>query len=130
MPRATSAVLGWGGIGRKPVVTVSSGGGDRLAEFVPVCREEEVPEGRGLAVEVAGLRVAIFKSEGNIYALSGRCPHANGPLGHGWIEDGEAVCPLHHWRFRLTDGRCTTVRGNAVHRFACEVREGQVWVRV
>ena len=29
----------------------------------------------------------------------GRCPHANGSLGLGWIEDGEAVCPLGETRW-------------------------------
>jgi nitrite reductase (NADH) small subunit len=101
-----------------------------MAEFVAVCRVEEVAEGRGLPVEVGGLRIAVFNDRGRFSALLGRCPHANGPMGHGWIEDGEAVCPLHRWRFRLRDGRCTTVRGQALHRFACEVRDGQVWVAV
>jgi nitrite reductase (NADH) small subunit len=98
--------------------------------FVAVCRLEEVPEGRGLSAEVDGLRIAVFKDGGQVFALSGRCPHENGSMGHGWVEEGEAVCPLHRWRFRLASGRCTTVRGASLHRFACEVREGQVWVAV
>jgi nitrite reductase/ring-hydroxylating ferredoxin subunit len=101
-----------------------------VAKFVAVCRADEVVEGRGRPVEVEGLRVAVFNHGGSYHALLGRCPHANGPLGHGWIEEGEAVCPLHHWRFSLTTGRCTTVRGESVHRFRCEVREGVVWVEV
>jgi nitrite reductase/ring-hydroxylating ferredoxin subunit len=106
------------------------GGGRVMPEFVPACGVEAVPEGRALAVEVEGLRLAICRDGGGFVALSGRCPHANGPLGHGWIEDGELVCPLHRWQFRLKDGRCTTVRGQSVHRFACEVRDGTVWVAV
>jgi nitrite reductase/ring-hydroxylating ferredoxin subunit len=98
--------------------------------WIPACRVEDVPEGRALAVEVEGVRVAVFNDGGNIYALSGRCPHEGGSMGHGWIEEGEAVCPLHRWRFRLATGRCTTIRGESLHRFACEVREGKVWVRV
>ncbi|MBX6313403.1 MAG: Rieske (2Fe-2S) protein [Isosphaeraceae bacterium] len=101
-----------------------------VAEFVAACRAEEVAEGRGLPVEVGGLRLAIFNDGGTFHALLGRCPHANGPMGRGWIEDGEAICPLHRWRFRLQDGRCTTVRGQALHRFPCEVRDGVVWVAV
>jgi nitrite reductase/ring-hydroxylating ferredoxin subunit len=97
---------------------------------VAVCRVEDVAEGRGLAVEIQGLRLAVFNDAGTFHALLGRCPHANGPLGWGWIEEGEAVCPLHRWRFRLDTGRCTTVRGESVHRFRCEVREAQVWVEV
>jgi nitrite reductase/ring-hydroxylating ferredoxin subunit len=101
-----------------------------MAEWVAVCRLDEIKEGRGVSRDAAGLRVAIFRHGGEVVALSGRCPHANGPLGLGWIEEGEVVCPLHHWRFRLSDGRCMTVRGNSVHRFRCEVRGEEVWVEV
>ena len=99
-----------------------------MAGFVAVCLAEAVPEGRGLALEVEGLRVAVFNDGGRYYALSGRCPHANGAMGRGWIEEGEAVCPLHRWRFRLETGRCTTTAAASLHAFRCEVRDGEVWV--
>lgn len=51
-------------------------------------------------------------------------------MGHGWIEEGEAVCPLHHWRFKLSTGRCTSVRGETLHRFESEIRGDEVWVKV
>ena len=101
-----------------------------MAKFVAVCKVEDVAEGKGHSVFVAGLPLALFNDGGQIHALLGRCPHAGGPLGRGWVEEGEAVCPLHRWRFKLETGRCTTVRGMGVHRFACEVRDGEVWVAV
>jgi nitrite reductase/ring-hydroxylating ferredoxin subunit len=101
-----------------------------MAEWVAVCRLEEVREGRGVSRDAAGLRVAVFRHDSEVVALSGRCPHAGGPLGMGWIEEGEVVCPLHSWRFRLSDGRCTTMSGHPVHRFRCEVRGDEVWVEV
>lgn len=101
-----------------------------MARFVEVCGADEVPPGRARAVEADGLRIAVFNDSGTFHALLGRCPHANGPMAHGWIDDGEVVCPLHHWRFKLASGRCTTVRGESLHRFACEVRDGRVWVAV
>ncbi|MHB1556533.1 MAG: Rieske (2Fe-2S) protein [Isosphaeraceae bacterium] len=101
-----------------------------MAEWVAVCRLDEVKEGRGVSRDAAGVRVAVFRSGDQVYVLSGRCPHANGPLGLGWVEDGEAVCPLHRWRFRLEDGRCTTVRGHNVHRFKSEIRGDEVWALV
>lgn len=100
-----------------------------MAEFHAVCRVEDIVEGRAKAVEIDGLRIAIFRHEGNFHALLGRCPHANGPMAMGWIEEGEAVCPLHRWRFKLSTGRCTTMRGESLHRFDCEVRDGVIWVR-
>ncbi len=103
-----------------------------MAFYRRACRVDEVVDGRAVAVEVEveGLQLAIYREGDRIVALSGRCPHANGPMGLGWIEEGEAVCPLHRWRFRLTTGRCTTVRGESLHRFAAEVRDGEVWVCV
>lgn len=101
-----------------------------MATYRPVCGVADVVEGRGLVVEVEGLRIAVFNDGGRFHALMGRCPHANGSLGLGWIEEGEAVCPLHRWRFKLESGRCTTVRGESVHRFRCEVRGDEVFVEV
>ena len=101
-----------------------------MAKFVAICQVVDVDEGRGRPFEVEGLRIAVFNSGGKFFALLGRCPHANGSLGLGWVEDGEAVCPLHRWRFKLDTGRCSTVRGESVHRFACEIRGDQVWVEV
>jgi nitrite reductase/ring-hydroxylating ferredoxin subunit len=101
-----------------------------LPKRVLVCRVSEVAEGRGLPIEVDGLRIAVFNDAGTLHALFGRCPHANGSLGLGLIEEGEVVCPLHHWRFQLASGRCTSVRGESVHKFRCEVEGEEVWVEV
>ena len=101
-----------------------------MAEWMAVCRWDEVPEGRGRSLDAAGMRLAVFRIAGGPVALSGRCPHSGGSLGHGWIEEGEVICPLHHWRFKLADGRCTTMPGEGVHRFCCELRGDDVWVLV
>ena len=101
-----------------------------MPEWLAVCRVEELVEGQGRSLDASGIRLAVFRSGGDLVALCGRCPHSGGSLGHGWIEDGEVVCPLHRWHFRLSDGRCTTIRGESVHRFRCEVRGDEVWVEV
>jgi nitrite reductase (NADH) small subunit len=101
-----------------------------MAEWVSVCRLDDLGDGRGRSLDAAGMRLAVFRVGDDVVALSGRCPHAGGSLGHGWIEEAEVVCPLHRWRFKLTDGRCTTVRGQGVHRFRSEIRGDEVWVEV
>jgi len=98
-----------------------------MADWVYLCRVEEVAEGRGRTVEAAGARVAVLREGGEVTVVGDRCPHAGGSLGSGWIEDGEVVCPLHRWRFRLRDGRCETVRGHDAHRYRSKVDEGGVW---
>lgn len=101
-----------------------------MGEFHEVCSLGDIADGRAKAVEIDGLRVAVYRLGDAVFALTAHCPHAGGPMGHGWIEDDEAVCPLHRWRFRLETGRCTTVRGNSLHRFEAKVVEGRVWVAV
>ena len=102
-----------------------------MAEWVAVCRLDEIKRiDAGRSLDAAGLRVAGFRAGTDVVALSGRCPHSGGSLGHGWVEDGEVVCPVHRWRFRLADGRCTTIRGEWVCKFPCEVRGDEVWVEI
>jgi nitrite reductase/ring-hydroxylating ferredoxin subunit len=101
-----------------------------MAQWMAVCRLEELADGHGRSLDAAGVRVAVFRQGGDLIALAGRCPHSGGSLGHGWIEEGEVVCPLHQWRFRLADGRCSTIRGEWVHKFRCEARGDLVWVEV
>ncbi len=101
-----------------------------MAEFHRACRVEDAEVGRGLEVVIEGVSIAIFNDGGTFHALRNRCPHQGTPIAEGRIEDGEAICPEHYWRFKLSTGRCTNVRGNTLHRFACEVRGGEVWVAV
>lgn len=101
-----------------------------MANLVEVCGLDEITEDRAFGFEADGLRLAIFRQGESVFALSARCPHAAGPLDRGWVEEGEAVCPLHRWRFRLPDGRCTTVRGNTLRTFPSLVRDGRVFVEV
>ncbi|MDX2036373.1 MAG: Rieske (2Fe-2S) protein [Isosphaeraceae bacterium] len=93
-----------------------------------ICGIEELDEGKGRAFEVDGVAVALYRVAETVHALSGRCPHAAGAMGRGWLEEGEAVCPLHRWRFRLTTGRCTTMPGERISVYPCEIRDGRVWV--
>ena len=102
-----------------------------MPRFVEVCEASDVPLDRGKGVSVDGLPIALFRDPADpevIHALHGRCPHANGPMGRGWVEDGEAICPLHRWRFNLRTGRCLTAPDRSLHKFRCEIRSGRVWV--
>jgi NAD(P)H-dependent nitrite reductase small subunit len=97
-------------------------------DFEEVCGIEEIEDGRARTFEIGRDRIAVFRDGPSVHAVSARCPHSGGPLDRGWVEEHEAVCPLHRWRFRLSDGRCSTVRGERVRVFPCEVRDGRIFV--
>lgn len=49
-------------------------------------------------------KVAIFRHEGRLSAISNVCAHQNGPLGEGRVIDGCVTCPWHGFQYRLEDG--------------------------
>ena len=73
----------------------------------PMIRLDEIAEGCAKLLRVKGEEVAIFKNNGELYGIENICPHAGGQLSKGWSEGGEAVCPLHRYRFDLKTGACS-----------------------
>ena len=72
--------------------------------FVEVGNIDEIPEYRAKVVAIAGERVAVFKYEGKISAVSNVCQHQNGPLGEGKILDGCITCPWHGYQYLPDSG--------------------------
>ena len=50
-------------------------------------------------------RVAIFKYDGKLSAITNACAHQNGPLGEGKVLWGCITCPWHGYQYNLADGR-------------------------
>lgn len=50
-------------------------------------------------------QVALFKIDGEYFALNNRCPHARGPLCEGAIEGHSVSCPWHEATFDLETGK-------------------------
>ena len=72
--------------------------------FVKVCKVSEIPENRAKIVCAEGERIAIFKYEGKLSAVSNVCKHQNGPLGEGKIIDGCITCPWHGYQYLPHNG--------------------------
>jgi nitrite reductase/ring-hydroxylating ferredoxin subunit len=70
---------------------------------VAVCRAEEVPADRAIAV--ADGTVLLARDGERIVAYRNRCLHQESPLDGGLVRDGVLTCPLHFWRYDLADGR-------------------------
>jgi nitrite reductase/ring-hydroxylating ferredoxin subunit/uncharacterized membrane protein len=75
------------------------------------CRVDELVDGEPIGATVEGVRIAIVRDRGFIYALAGVCTHVGGPLDRGSVRDGALVCPWHGSAFCLADG--TVERGPA-----------------
>jgi nitrite reductase/ring-hydroxylating ferredoxin subunit/DMSO/TMAO reductase YedYZ heme-binding membrane subunit len=72
--------------------------------FVEVCAVESIPEKRAKVLSLEGERVAVFRYDGKISAVSNVCRHQNGPLGEGRIIDGCITCPWHGYQYQPENG--------------------------
>ncbi len=75
-----------------------------MADFVKVCKIDNIPVGAGRTVDVKGKPVAVFNVDGNFFAISDTCLHRGGPLGEGELEGKVVTCPWHAWRYDVTTG--------------------------
>ncbi len=79
---------------------------DDGAEWIPVGVVSSIPMDRARIVSLpGGERVAVFRYENKLSAISNVCAHQNGPLGEGRIIDGCVTCPWHGYQYRPQDGR-------------------------
>jgi methionine sulfoxide reductase heme-binding subunit len=73
--------------------------------FVEVCNLGDIKEKRAKVVCVDKERIAIFKYDGKLSAVSNVCKHQNGPLGEGKIVDGCITCPWHGYQYLPQNGQ-------------------------
>jgi nitrite reductase/ring-hydroxylating ferredoxin subunit len=96
--------------------------------YVKVCAVSEIPEKCAKLVSLRGERVAIFKFDGKISALSNVCRHQNGPLGEGRIIDGCVTCPWHGFQYQPESGAAPEPFTEKVSTFRTKLVDGCVWL--
>src|SRR6266699_1697862 len=96
--------------------------------FVEVCKVDRIAEKCATIVSLSGERVAVFRYDGKVSAISNVCQHQNGPLGEGRIIDGCVTCPWHGYQYRPEDGASPPPFPEKVPTFCAQVRDGRVLV--
>lgn len=96
--------------------------------FVDACAVADIPEKRARIVTIAGERVAIFKYDGKVAAVSNVCQHQNGPLGEGCVLDGYITCPWHGYQYIPETGASPPPFNEQIPTFNVQVRDGRVLV--
>ena len=101
-----------------------------MSDFVEVARVEDIKEGKGKVVEANGKKVALFHLNGNFYAINNTCAHWDAPLGEGYLEGENVVCPLHALRYNIKTGVCPAAPDMKVDTYEVKVEDGKVKVKV
>lgn len=101
-----------------------------MSEFRSVCKVSDIVEGEGKTVAVGARLIALFRQEGNIFAIDDVCPHMGASLAGGHVEEGIVTCPWHAWRFRLTDGAWADNPRIKIGCYPVRIVDDQVQVQV
>ena len=110
--------------GRKDAAAVAAEAG-----WVAVGRPEEIPEKRAKIVTLeGGERVAVFRYDGKVSAVTNVCAHQNGPLGEGEIKAGCVTCPWHGHQFDPATGRAPAPFTDVIATYRVMLKDGVVFV--
>ena len=106
----------------------SRDGGATADGFVEICAVGDIAENRARIVCLSGERVAVFKYDGKVSAVSNVCQHQNGPLGEGKILNGCITCPWHGYQYVPETGASPPPFAEKVPTFNVRVKNGRVFV--
>ncbi len=77
-----------------------------ISGFTKLCKSSDLQEKVGRRFIVDDVEVALFKVDGNVYALNNICLHQKAAIIYdGFIEDGKVTCPAHGWQYDLKTGK-------------------------
>jgi nitrite reductase/ring-hydroxylating ferredoxin subunit len=46
-------------------------------------------------VTISGKKLCVVKTDGKLFAIQNKCPHAGAQLSNGWCSKGKIICPYH-----------------------------------
>jgi nitrite reductase/ring-hydroxylating ferredoxin subunit len=93
-------------------------------------RAEALEEGGHCRVELEGQPILVARLAQGYFAVHDTCLHRGASLSGLPLEDGEAVCHAHGWRFRVADGVCSQVPSLKLRSFQVRLMDGSVYVEI
>ena len=80
-------------------------------------------------VEAGSKKICVGRFNDQLFGFAQKCPHASGWLSDGYIDAvGNVVCPLHRYKFSMSNGRNVSGEGYYLKHWPVEVRDDGVWV--
>ncbi|HZO88431.1 MAG TPA: Rieske 2Fe-2S domain-containing protein [Chthonomonadaceae bacterium] len=98
--------------------------------LVKVAEAAELSPGQCRVVSVGSRELALFNVGGEFYCLNNECPHQDGPLGEGDLEEDVVICPWHAWQVNVRTGEVLYMPGLCVRTHPCLVEDGAVFVEI
>jgi phenylpropionate dioxygenase-like ring-hydroxylating dioxygenase large terminal subunit len=111
-----------------------------FGDWYPAIRADELRAGKTKTALLLGNPLLLGRrTDGRIFAMRDLCPHRGIPLSAGWFDGETVTCKYHGWEFEPCSGQCKLIPSLTdadtldatkifAASFACEERDGYVWV--
>ena len=101
-----------------------------MADWVDVCAENALANGENIIIDVDGTDVAIFKIDGQFYAIEDVCSHDGAEIASGELDGDEIICPRHGAKFCVKTGavKCAPAYED-IATFPIRIEQGRIEVR-
>jgi 3-phenylpropionate/trans-cinnamate dioxygenase ferredoxin component len=101
-----------------------------MSEWIDVVEETALSDGEHVVVDVDGVDVAVFKIDGQFYAIEDVCSHDGAEIASGRLEGDEIICPRHGARFCVKTGAVKSPPAyEDIACFAVKIENKQVKVK-
>ena len=100
-----------------------------MSDFKVVGRVADLDASGRLLADLDGRAIAVFRVDGEVFAIDDVCTHDGGPLADGEVIGCLIQCPRHGARFDIRTGKAVgfpAFEPVATHRV--EVRDGAILV--
>lgn len=77
--------------------------------FVKAAQVSDIAPGQVKVIELEDEDIALCNVDGKIYAIADVCTHDDGPLGEGYLHNGQIECPRHGARFDVQTGKALSL---------------------
>ena len=101
-----------------------------MSDWIDVIAETAMADGEHVVVDLDGTEVAVFKLDGNFYAIEDVCTHDGAEIASGELVGDEIICPRHGARFCVKTGAFKTAPAyEDIACFPVKLENQRVWIR-
>ena len=100
-----------------------------MSNWVRAAAVDEISVGSAKSFAYLDKRIALFRTDGGVFASDNRCPHQGYALVRGDVQDGVLTCAWHNWKFEIGTGTCRH-GGENIRTYPVRVSDGQVLVDI
>jgi len=100
----------------------------KMTQRILVASLSQLPEDTGHVVSVENQEIALFRVGNEVFAMENLCPHKEGPLAEGEVEEGIVTCPWHAWQICVRTGEVVYDPTIRARTYRCFVDGDQVYL--